>query len=860
MATGFKPMLSFGAITTAMDDQYKLAEERRKKEMENQVVDTAISEQAARESQAVAEQSFQSAEVTRKQQLEILGGIDGELKKANRAIELGSSENPLDRLTLYALQQADPSYTRDGNIRRIEYYQKAADAVGGIEAIKQTAFQDQLKQVENNKQFAQMQNDSDLAMLQLMELQGKERIDAVTNYTAQLSGQLTQQNNIQDQALANVPDESVDAAIVEAQKAPDKKANVGGVPISLAKLQDRKLAITERQFLQTNRNNELATRALDMMPPEEVEKATEQAAANGGLYTTESGVQIPFHRLRERRAANLNMDFTEQSQAEVIRGYDESNRRRLDEKLLATYSTGELTSMLAGDGTDPKTKTRFDKDQIKQALTTSQEAEQKKFQLDFMVESGQLTALPAKENIDYIDSLNVVPGSQLATALANQRKINLTAAGVLGRDDADPANKMDMLAVTSGSRETIDAAIRQQATINAGPGADKDLIALNEAVIRRQPLPPEIAEAIINEKSVDPKKTLAGILNQDMNGVFVRAFSDKLDQLNNPANTMATMGMSTADKRKEAAAYAMTALTAAASGGLTERMMGAQATIPGNPLRTNGISGATFLTLSKKADEAGIKQYLEQGRTPEGVDKNKVTPEMLRASPPADLLVLQQAHMLIELEKLKPGLAKQYTDWWASPDSEKFTAGFTQAESMQKNTVSDMMTWSLVAPTVPSQMTTYSQIVLAGRESMVADVIAKEHADYINFGGSPEAKQAYLIDATPELNDQEKKVGLTLIQPILQKAKEQGMNTAQTAAFVEGQLAVMQAPAGTPATVLKKMQNGRGAALQTIERFNKANGNTRSQGAFWMPRELINTLTGTQFPVDAAAAQFEWMK
>jgi len=853
---GFEPMLSFGAINTAMQDQYALEEERRKKQMENQVVDTALSESAARESKVIADQSMQSAEASRKQQLEILGGIDGELKKANRAIELGASDNPMDRLTLYALQQADPSYTRDGNIRRIEYYQKAADAVGGIEAIEQTGFADSLKQVENNKNFAMMQNDSDLAMLQLMELQGQERITAVTNYTAQLSGQLTQQNNIQDQALSNVPDEALDAGIEEAKKSPDKKANIGGVPISLARLQDRKLAVTQRSFLQTQRDNDLAGRALDMMPPEEVEKAEEQAAANGGVFTTESGINIPFHKLRERRAANLNFDFTQQSQAEVLKGYDESNRRKIDEQMLATMSTGELTTMLAGDGTDPKSKNRYDKDQIKEALTRSQEAEQKKFQLDFMVESGQLTALPAKENIDYMDSLNVTPGSHLATAIANQRKINLTAAGVLGNDDTDPANKMDMLAVTSGSRETIDAAIRQQAAINAGPTANKDLIALNEAVIRKQPLPPEIAEAIINENSIDPKKTLGGILDQPMNAVFTKAFSDKMDQLNNPANTMATMGMSTQDKRKEAAAYAMTALTAAASGGLTERMMGAQAGIPGNPLRMQGVSAAQFLTISKSADEAGLKQYLDSGRVPAGMKKEDVTPDALRASPPAELLILQQANLMAELEKVKPGLAKSYTDWWASPDADKYTSSLIQAESGSKQKVSDMMTWSLVAPTIPNQVETYKQIVMQGRETMIGDVMAKQHQEFITFGGSVESKQAYLIDATPEMNDQEKKVAYTLLAPLFAETKKNGMNAAAANQYIEGKLATMQAPGGEPARVLKKMQAGRGPALATIDRFMKANPARPSILGTWQAPYTF----GQNMPVDQAAAGFEWMK
>lgn len=859
MAIGFKPMLAFGDLSGAMEDQYKIAEERRKKEMENQVVDTALSEQAARESKVVSDQSMQSAEASRKQQLDILQGIDGELKKANRAIELGASDNPMDRLTLYALQQADPSYTRDGNIRRIEYYQKAADAVGGIEAIEQGGFADQLKQIENNKNFAQMQNDSDLALLKLTELQGEERINAVTNYTAQLSGQITQQNNIQDQALDNVPDESIDAAIAEAKKAPDGKANISGVPISLAKLELRKQQATERQYLFQNRNAELAGRALDMMTPEEVQEAEDFAAKNGGIYTTEGGVSIPFNKLRERRAANLNMEFTQQSQAEVLKGYDETNRRKTDEKILDTFSVTKLTSMLAGDGSDPQSKARFDKDQIMESLTRKQEASSRQFQEQFMVDSGQLTALPAKNNIDYIDSLNVTPGSQLATALATQRQINLVAAGTLGKDDVDPANKMDMLAVTNGSRETIDAAIRAEAVRLAGPTADKDLVALNEAVIRRQPLPPEIAESIIFERAMDDKKGMGGILDQPMNAVFVKAFSDKMEQLNNPANAQNTMGMTTAEKKKEAAAYAMQALTMAGSGGVTEAMMTAQASVPGHPLGAAGVSGAQFLAISKKADEAGIKQYLDQGRSPPGVDKKTVTPDILRANPPADLLALQQANLMVELEKLKPGLAKGYTDWWASPEAEKYSTGFVTAMGQTKNKVSDMMTWSLVSPTIPSQIATYQQLTLQGREIMAVDVISKQHQDYINFGGSAESKQAYLIDATPELNDQEKKIGWTLVQPLIMKAKEQGMNAAQTSQFIEGQLAVMQVPSGAPAAVLKKMQAGRGTALNTIERFNKAQ--PPQAGIFGIDPYMLNRALGLGgSPMEKAVSGFDWMK
>lgn len=845
-----KPLLTYGSISGALEDQYAIAEQRRKQETENQIKDTEISEKAVRDSTAVAEQSMQSADVTRQKQLDILGGIDNELKKANRAIELGNSDNPLDRLTLWAMQQADPSYTRDGNIRRIEYFQKAAEAVGGIEAIKQGGYADQLKSIENLKNLALMDNDSELAMATLMEQQGQQRIDAIGTYLSTLSGDLQNQNAIQDQALSNVPDEAVDAAIQDAQKSPTKTANVGGIDISLARLQQRQLAIADRKYQLTTRNELLATNSLDKMTPEEVQKAEEQAAANNGIYTTDDGVSIPFQKLRERRAANLNMDFAQATQAEGLRGIDEGRRREVDKRLLDTYSTTELSSMLAGDGSDPKTKTRFDKDQIVTALTQKQAAVDEQFNMDYLEKTGQLTALPAKQNIDYMDSLNVTPGSPLAQTIATQRSVNLTIAGVMGDASADPRHKVDMLAAAQASRQAVDTAIQQEAIRLAGPTADKDIVALNEAVIRRQPLAPDVVEQIITERAIDPKKGLGGILNQEMNGIFTAAYGQKMDQLRNPADP-ANMGLSLKEKQMQAAQYATQVLTDSASGGLTETMLGAQTQVYGNPLGKAGISGAQFLTLSKKSDEAGIKQLLDSGQVPKGT-----TAEQLRAQPTAELVAMQQAHLMVELEKIKPGLAKSYTDWWTSPEAKKYTDAFVASENSKKNKVSDMMTWSLIAPNIPNQMDAYSRLALQGREIMTSDVVAKQNQEYMTFGGSVESKQAYLIDATPKMSDQDKKIAWTILQPLIQTTKEQGLNSDQANQYIEGKLATLTAPSGDPARVLKMMQQGRGEALGTITRFMKANP-AFNGSVLGLPGPYS---FGAKAPVDYQVGGFEWLK
>jgi hypothetical protein len=853
--SGLSPLLSFDSIAPALDNQYSIAEERRKKETEKTIKDQGVDAQALRDGKAVSDQSMQASADVQRRQLEVLNGIDGAVEKSKRAMELSDSKDPMDRLTLFMLQQSDPQYTRDGNLRRIDYLNQAASAIGGIGAIQQQGYADKLKQIAANAEVAKLDGADDLALVKLRESQGQERIDAATNYLSTQAGMLQNQNSIREGALAQAPDEAIDAAVDQAKKSPKGTSNIAGVEIPLSFLEARQKDIADRKFLVADRSRQMTELELGNMTAKDVNEAVDKATSDStGVWVSPAGTVIPLARLQERQAALTNQDYVKAQQAHGIQTIDIENRRRTDMNILGTMNPTELNQLLLDGGLAKNSvgKQQFDLDQVQAVLDTKKAAQGQQTSVDMLKQQGVLSEMPAVEHSKYLDSLHIDPTvSPVLSQLADrQRTSTRIAASILADPKVDDFKKVDMLTTLQASRTQMDDAIGAEALRLSG--GDKDLAILQEARIRGTAVPQDIMEATILDRA-GKNKPLAPFFDAQTNGVFQASFNNALAQMDNDPTAM---GLTSADKRTRAAQIAMMNVKASSAGGVTEQITGSQATVPGNPL-TGVISPQKFMVLAKQAEDDANRGFQNDNKLSDDDMLAKVT-----AGDDPALIQTQLARTMMELDKVKPGLGKQYMDWWNSPKATDYVSQFVDAQAAQQPNAQKLAQWSLIAPDIQGQMSVYGQSLYESYRSIIGATLQKEHAEYANFGTDPSVKQAYLLQSIPDLTDPEKQVAMTLMQPIIADAKAQkGLTNAQVSQYIEGRLRTFQPPTPEGAKVWNKMLANRDKGLTAMDNFLDAQKlglpamNIGMGGMFMAPSPPIDDKS---VQVDSMVKRMQW--
>src|SRR6188768_2125130 len=155
--------VDLGYVNEALDAQEMVRKDRANRELQNAKKSIALTESANRKTLAVQEQQRQSNQQTRQAQLDIMGSMDSTIAKAKEAIALSDSDNPMDRLKLWAYQQTDPSgYTREGNTERLGYLQNAANALGNRELIVQAGYMDQTQEIQDELTQSMLGDNADL--------------------------------------------------------------------------------------------------------------------------------------------------------------------------------------------------------------------------------------------------------------------------------------------------------------------------------------------------------------------------------------------------------------------------------------------------------------------------------------------------------------------------------------------------------------------------------------------------------------------------------------------------------------------------------------------------------------------------
>jgi len=845
--SGLRPLPDFSTLMPVFTQQTQNITERQTLETEVTQRNLALEDQAVRESRTVADMARQAAELNRQRQMEILSGIEKEVSKASTAIRLSDSKNPLDRMNLYMLQQTDDSYTRDGNLRRIEYYNQAAAAVNGVGLVEQQGYQSQLQGIQSDLDVAKMEDSGELTLLKLREAQGQEQIQLANDYMTTLTANIANTATVRDTVLSQTPDAALPGAIQQAQANPNGTANIQGVEIPLALLESRQAAIADRNFLLHSRGLIMVDSTLATMTAQDIATALPLAQASGTFV--KDGVAIPLARLQERQAALSNQSYNQFIQAQTVTQTMDANLREANKRALSTYSATELGQMVANGGFDHQRGVQYNLEDVRSTFETVRAGVQQASALDMLIQQGALTAQPAADHANFLGSLKTTPGTMLEQLVQQQTQFTRVSAATLGNAAIDDYAKVDSYQFLQTSRDVVDKAIKEQALMDAG--GDKDLAILHEARIRNTPVAPEVLETMIIERGQNPKKSLAGILTPDMNAEFIRVFNATKEQLAAEGLTSGLGSMSQTDMNAMAAGKALEAIKQKATNGITETMLGFQSFITGHPLQ-NKLQPAALLTLINGAEARAEEAYVRAGMTPEALAAHKsgvaIDNELLRR---------QQGQVILDLNKQEPGLGDAYVKWWTSTSPNSMMTRFAQGQTATKNTTQEVAEWSLVAPQLQSMASDYGAILFEGQKSLHEQELIRQHREFVTFRGDAGAKQAFLIQRTPGLTDTDKQLAYTMLQPLINETKANKMNAEQAATYIEGKLRTMQAQPGDQQRVLKLLLAGRGDALQTLDDFAIASDMSDRSNPF-LPPAIKDAVLGD--PVQRNVNTFPWLQ
>lgn len=801
---------SLSNLSDSLNKQDGLLVDRQQTEIANLQRSTALTAQARQQTAVISEQSLQSAAASRAKQLELLGGIDTQLTKAKTAMALSDSQNPMDHLQLWALQQADPTgYTRAGNIARIQLLQDGSSALGTTEAIRQSGFQDQVTHIKNMLDLSTAGDADHLAMLKMAEGQGQERIDAAKADMATKVGFLQGQQSMQTLALSNLTQEQVAAATTQAVNSKNGMVNIGGVDISLASLQDRQAVLTDRAFNESVHQNATADLALSNLTMPQVQAAF--TASQGTGSTVIGGIPYSTAKLQNRIDQLNDRSYQNTTQSLALNQAATALQRQSNLNILGKFTQPELTALMASGGVDPKSGIKFDLDQVSTQLNLKAAAATDKANQDAAMANVANPLQGAVGQQGYIDSIKASPGSPLSTQLAIQKQAVATASWGMMMSQ-DPQHKVLAAQVIASSRATVDNMVNDEAKRQSL--GDKDTEEALMHTLRGQAIPAELIQtAVINR--VVAGKPIGNWLSPTNRGTFMNTYNNSLATLTAAANSAGSMGIDKKTLQAQAAEEAFNAVKDSAVANVTGQVMAAQISDPTNPLSQvmRGKEGQ-LLSLIHEADTTGAKQFASEN----GLSDEGVATAGKKGDP--DLAAAQASALYQALDKIQPGLGKSYTDWWNSDKRTELVARYADASMSGSSSFTDSSEKSLVQPDLQGSFATYGTMMVDGEKRALGADFAKQHSDFVTFGTQPSTKQVFLLQSTPGLSDTDRQQAYTkFIKPLVDDATKQNMNSVTAQKFIEGNLRTMTPDDPKDKRLLQSVLQGRDAALKIAEDY-----------------------------------------
>lgn len=815
--------INLGAIGDMLGNQAKVSTQRTTRQAEELKVaeqQQQITGKARRDALAINDQARSDAGAIRSQQLEILDGTYQQIQKAETAMKLSDSDNPMDRLSLWFLQQQDGAYTKEGNTARLAYLQNASAALGTIDVVQQAGYNEQIQRTQELLDMELESTDDRLTILKLQEAQGQELIDAEIQNQAARLGVLQNQNAMQANAMVNLTDDQIISSIQLANASPTQSTNVGGVELSLAQLNERKNAIDDRKYNETVLQNNLADQVLLNLPADRLLELKKEADASKDRTVVIEGVKIRAGRIDDRIYDVNNRALQDVQNQYNMNTMQEGLVQKAQQRILNGMQMPEIEAIIQNGFKDgngiayDQTMVRATRDQ---KFNDNQQA---------AINSATLSSMtspvsPAAQATQQIDSITAaLPAGSPALSALNQSKQALSFAATL-LSSGDAATIQVGQQMVAAAQESVQSTINSEAKrLSAG---DKAVEEAYKSVLTGQSIPPEVVEAELAEK-VKKGEPVGRWLSGENRAVFTNAYNTELYALQQES-MMSGMSIDKAELKNQAATAAMSQVLNSIAAPISDQLMLMQVQTPGNPL--HGIVSTTdFAAMMSNADRQGIEAYIA-GAQPNADDAAKIRAGSLI---PPDLMAAQNARLYMALERKKPGLGDAYANWWGGEGRSNMVQQYMSAAMTDaRNDFTKMSQLSLVMPHLEPALGSYGNAFAQGKQDVYAAEIQKQHAEYISFGNNPQSKQVFLLEQTAGLTSQEKQIGMQqIVQPILDLGRASGMeNQDDLTRFVETQLQSFEPANPQAKAVLRKMMSGRDAALKVIDDFIAINGGSQ---------------------------------
>jgi hypothetical protein len=821
-----KSAFALPELGTMMTEQVGLTHDRQQQETQNLADSVTLSTQAAEKSKGVLDTSYTASEQIREQQLAVLGGTDEMIRRANIAIALSDSKNPIDHLHLWMLQQSDPTYTAEGNTARLNYLHSASAMLGEKGVIQQQGFSEQLQQIDQNLKLSEMGSDNELKILSLREAQGAERIKMAQDIEAGRLGKLQNQNSMQQATLANMDAPMIAAAQAQAASSPDGTANVNGVQLSTAQIADWDQKLKDRAYLMDARDSQYSDLILSKMTMPQVQAAKLEATNSQDGAAVIQGRPISLARIQDRESALLNQSTSSASQqlalqAQTQNMFDETNKR-----ILATMNVPMLNALRAKGGIDDS-GVKFNTDDIAReiALQTAQQTTDMANQASIASFGDPMaTILDTQKSLDAVgqQATQLDANSDLGKyVLKSQHLLKMVASNIAAQDPANPnpAQQAMNATIIGNMQAQLNGEIEKEALKQAG--GDKDLAQIYSYKLRGQLVPEGTVRDILTSRITAPTpKSTAQFLSPKDNGIFTQAYWAKLNEL----QSQGAMSVAPPDKaamKQQAADFAIDQVKSMQANGLTDQIMAFQIKNgTDNPLK--GVMNETqFLDLVHQTDSTGLQSYIQQNNIP-AEQAQKMMNGDIPSQAVSEIESVRASHLYLELEKAKPGLGKDYLTWWGGQGRSDMVAKFIASQQAAAATPQANAALSLLAPDMPGAMANYGNTLASGERTLYASELAKQHADFITFGGNATNKQIFLLDTDKNLSDTDKQQSMRLlINPLIDEARANQMSPEQTNVFIESSLKQMTPDDPAAKKLLNKVLAGRDHSIGIMESFMK---------------------------------------
>lgn len=730
-------------------------------------------------SRAIMQESHASHAAADASRSYLMQDQDELMRIEEEAIRLSNSPNISDRFTLYFKQLQDPRYTMEYNHARMNKIVQTSGVVDTLEAVRQQAYARQLDKIKADfditnaeADLARLPAQQQLEFAKLLEAQGATAIDSLMQVVNERATFMQNQLSMQDSVIANMSSDQIYTARDKAALTPDESINIGGVDITPGQLEAAVAAAEDRDFLEATR------KATQASTDEELRKLwrqrfaqtwnpvqLDQVIANGGIYVHEDGTEEAFELpvlesiLASKSAAQTRL-LTEQS------------------NLLGIGNPQDLT----------------------------------------LEHANWLRKLPPAP-----------PGTQLWRAKQSyQAMVNLTAHTMKDMEPGTPeffeASRLAFSGL-SQARESVQTAIDAEATrLGAGDKFKTQLI--------RQQMSGETAPVdLIQEETINrlvTNKSVADIHGPETGNLLLRRFNEELTALQTANMTTAAGAMGAVDPaslRTQAAATAYASIIQDAAAPYVQEGIPAQVEDPSHPLH-GLVSTSEFAGLESEANRQGEADFMNQfgwndeqlqqfyqGVAIDGKDLN---------SHGAILGVLQSSALFDRIAAaFDVEMAEKVANWWGSANAKEFTTRFANtvaAQAVSAPTTSGYVSGSLAAPQVQQQLQLWGIASQEGIRDFSTDYLDRQLGAFRAFGNEPTNYQVAALSNDSELSDLDRKTAMTnIFVPLLNAARQQGLNYAATNIFIERSLREMKPADPATAALLKQILKNRPTSAGAIE-------------------------------------------